>query len=606
MRQQRRLQLERSLVKVRSSAMVQGAIYSSLPELLGVLNDVIGTDSSLVVELGSNKDRSAWGLMLGYARKDGLEQEIEAGTLPHVVNMAALKGLLLDALRQGELFGGLTARQLGSTRFTAIAIGTGHDPMGVLLISGDIDTDALKDEIGLVAVAIGELLSVRREADRRRHNDEENQRLAKRDALTGLGNRRDLLDEFEARSDHPDAKFAMLLIDLDRFKPINDTFGHAVGDAVLRVVADRLLSTVLGDYTVSRMGGDEFAILTEAHVSVDEEGALDLAARIIEVLSQPIKCDGNVLTVGASVGVALFPRDGASFQELLHCADAAMYRAKTSRAGALVFDAVTDEGMRHRAELETELKLAMDDGSITPYFQPFVDLATGKVVGHEVLARWNHPQRGSVPTGEFVKIAEDAGLVDKLFWLMLRAACGKHVASACSTTLSLNLAPSQIENPVFVKQLIEELEALKFPPHLLEVEITETTSVGDLDRVRPMLMLLKGCGIQIALDDFGVGYSSLALLRTLPISKLKIDRSFTSDLETDDPGRAALINAILGIASAMFLKVTAEGIESEAVAEYLRANGAHYGQGYLYGRPSTEIVTNLQHAGSVEPKRASA
>jgi diguanylate cyclase (GGDEF)-like protein len=478
--------------------------------------------------------------------------------------------------------------------------------MGVLLVAGQVDLEASKDELGLVAVAIGELLSVRRESDRRRDNEEHSRRLAKRDPLTGLGNRRDLMEQFEARSDHPDAKFAMLLVDLDRFKPINDTFGHAVGDTVLRIIADRLLSTVLGDYSVSRMGGDEFAILTEAHVSVDEEGALDLADRVIEVLSQPIKCDGCVLTVGASVGVALFPRDGGTFQEVLHCADAAMYRAKASRAGALVFNAVTDEGMRHRAELETELKLAMEDGSIIPFFQPFVDLGTGKVVGHEVLARWNHPVRGSVPTGEFVKIAEDAGLVDKLFWLMLRAACRLHVEGCHTTSLSLNLAPAQIENSMFIKQLIEELETLRFPPHLLEVEITETTAIGDLDRIRPMLMLLKGCGIQIALDDFGVGYSSLALLRTLPISKLKIDRSFTSDLETDDPGRATLINAILAIASAMFLKVTAEGIENEAVADYLRAHGAHYGQGYLYGRPSARIFTEVLPLRVAEPARISA
>lgn len=427
-------------------------------------------------------------------------------------------------------------------------------------------------------------------------------RLAKRDPLTGLGNRRDLLEEFEARTDHPQAKFALLLVDLDRFKPINDTFGHTVGDAVLRVVSDRLQATVRGDYTVSRMGGDEFAILTEAHASVDEEGALDLAHRIIEELSQPIKCDGHLLTVGASIGIALYPRDGDSFQEVLHCADAAMYRAKVNRSGAKVFDALADEGMRHRAELETELKVAMDDGSLVPYFQPFVDLSTGRVAGHEVLARWNHPVRGSVPPAEFVKIAEDAGMVEKLFWLMLRAACRKHVAGGFDTTLSLNLVPAQIENPAFAKQLIEELEMIGFPPHLLEVEITETTSIGDLDRARPMLMLLKACGIQIALDDFGVGYSSLALLRNLPISKLKIDRSFTQDLEGVEPGRATLVNAILGIASAMYLKVTAEGIENAEVAAYLRAHGAHYGQGYLYGKPSTEIVVDM--AGAPPPEVA--
>lgn len=603
---QRRLRVERSLAALRSEAMVQGAIYSSLPQLLEVLNEVTGSASSLVVELGSSRDRSTWGLMLGYSRKESLSGEIDAGTLPRLVNLEGLHGLLLDAFKQNELFGGLTARQLGATSFTAIPLGNGLDPLGALLVAGEFDADAFREEIGLVVGGLGELLAMRRDADRRRTSEESTVRLAKRDPLTGLGNRRDLLEEFEARTDHPDAKFALLLVDLDRFKPINDTFGHTVGDAVLRVVSDRLQATVRGDYTVARMGGDEFAILTEAHASVDEEGALDLAYRIIEELSQPIKCDGHLLSVGASVGIALYPRDGSSFQEVLHCADAAMYRAKANRAGAKVFDALADEGMRHRAELETELKTAMDDGSVVPFFQPFVDLETGKVAGHEVLARWNHPVRGSVPPAEFVKIAEDAGMVEKLFWLMLRAACSKHVAGGFDTILSLNLVPAQIENPGFAKQLIEELETIGFPPHLLEVEITETTSIGDLDRARPMLMLLKACGIQIALDDFGVGYSSLALLRNLPISKLKIDRSFTSDLESSDPGRATLVNAILGIASAMYLKVTAEGIENAAVADYLRAHGAHYGQGYLYGKPSVDIVVELAGSPKNEPQRLRA
>jgi diguanylate cyclase (GGDEF)-like protein/PAS domain S-box-containing protein len=606
MRQQWRLRLERSLASVRSEAMLQGAMYSSLPQLLEVLNDVTGTASSVLVEIGNSRDHSTWGLMLGYSRKESLAGEIDAGTLPRVANLEGLNGRLLEAFRQNELFGGLTARQLGATSFTAISLGTSHDPMGALLVAGEFDADAFKEELSLVIGGLAELLALRRDADRRRNNEENNVRMAKRDPLTGLGNRRDLLEEFEARTDHPEAKFALLLVDLDRFKPINDTFGHSVGDTVLRVVSERLQLAVQGDYTVSRMGGDEFAILTEAHASVDEEGALDLAHRIIEELSQPIRCDGHLLTVGASVGIALYPRDGSSFQEVLHCADAAMYRAKANRAGAKVFDSLTDEGMRHRAELETELKVAMDDGSLVPYFQPFVDLATGKVVGHEVLARWNHPVRGSVPPVEFVKIAEDAGMVEKLFWLMLRTACKKHVDGGFNTILSLNLVPAQIENPAFVKQLIEELEAVGFPPHLLEVEITETTSMGDLDRARPMLMLLKTCGIQIALDDFGVGYSSLALLRNLPISKLKIDRSFTSDLESDDPGRATLVNAILGIASAMYLKVTAEGIEHPEVADYLRNHGAHYGQGYLYGRPSTEIVLEVDAPPPAVPVRRRA
>jgi diguanylate cyclase (GGDEF)-like protein len=404
------------------------------------------------------------------------------------------------------------------------------------------------------------------------------------------------MEEFESRSDHPDAQFALMLIDLDRFKPINDTFGHLVGDTVLRVVSERLNAVAKGDCSVARIGGDEFAILTEPHIAVNELATLELARKVIEELGRPISCEGHELAVGASVGVALYPRDGRTFQEVLHCADAAMYRAKVTRCEAQVFDSSIDDGMRYRAELETDLKKALDDGSIVPYFQPYVDLNTGVVVGHEVLARWKHPTRGQVSPAEFVKIAEEAGLVERLFWQMLRTACSQHVAGHHETILSVNLSPALINNPLFAKLLVEELERLNFPPHLLEVEITETSMVGDPDRARPLLLLLKSFGMQIALDDFGTGYSSLALLRSLPISKLKIDRSFSSDLETQDAGRATLINAIIGIAKAMSLKVTVEGIEQQEVAEFLRRQGANFGQGYLYARARPEISVELDHA----------
>lgn len=592
---ERKKRLERVVNGMRSELLSQGSIYGMLPALLSELNLITGATASLVVELGRNKEGHAWGLLLGHARRHVTSDEELSLSLPQIANLTDTHPLVQEAMQQHEIFGGQGARQLGESTFIAHSINVGYEPVGVLLVGGKAAMAETEQYLQYVISALADLMSARRESDRRRTDEENQRRLAKRDPLTGLGNRRELMEEFESRTDHPDSKFALMLIDLDRFKPINDTFGHLVGDTVLRVVSERLNSIAKGDCTVSRVGGDEFAILTEPHAALDEAATMELAYKIIAELARPIACDGHDVSVGASVGVALYPRDGESFQEVLHCADAAMYRAKVSRSEAQIFDASIDEGMRYRAELETDLKKAIDDGGIIPYFQPYVDLATGEVVGHEVLARWKHPTRGFVSPAEFVKIAEESGLVERLFWQMLRAACRQHVAGRHTTILSINLSPAQIGNPLFAKQLVGELERLDFPPHLLEVEITETSMVGDLDRARPLLLLLKSFGIQVALDDFGTGYSSLSLLRSLPISKLKIDRSFTSDLEAKGQGRGTLINAILGIASAMSLKVTAEGIEMPEVEEYLRRHGCTYGQGYLYAKARPEISCVLDN-----------
>jgi EAL domain-containing protein (putative c-di-GMP-specific phosphodiesterase class I) len=270
-----------------------------------------------------------------------------------------------------------------------------------------------------------------------------------------------------------------------------------------------------------------------------------------------------------------------------------MYRAKGNRAEAQVFNASMDEAIRYRGEHEADLKRAIEAGEITPYFQPYVDLRTGEVAGHEILARWRHAQRGFVSPAEFIKIAEESGLVDKLFWQFLRTACGMHLKHKLTTVLSINLSPIQIKNPMFARQLVEELEQMGFPPTLLEVEITETSMIGDVERARPLLLLLRSKGVRIALDDFGTGYSSLALLRNMPISKVKIDKSFVMDVEGAEGTGLTIVNAILGIAKALKLQVTAEGIESEKVSSFLRDMGCDYGQGYLFGRAEPEPVTEV-------------
>ncbi len=594
---ERKIKLSRAIEAMRSEFMVHDSVYATLTPVLNEINAVMGSNASLVVELARNREGCASALMLGHSKSERAGDDALTGTQPRLTNPEGQHELIEEALSLGEMFGGLGAKQLGADEFTGFPIAVGFDPVGLLLVSGDIDRVLFDDEITITVNALAEIVSARRESDRRRADEEGTKKLAKRDPLTGLGNRRDLEEEFESRTDHPDAQFGLLLIDLDRFKPINDTFGHLVGDTVLRVVAERLVAMAKGDYTVSRIGGDEFAILTESHAVLNEHQALELARRVIEELCAPVQCGQYEVSVGASVGVALYPRHGHTFQEIFHCADAAMYRAKENRSEAKMFDASMDEGIRHRAELETDLKRALEQDEIVPYFQPFVDLSSGKVVGHEVLARWTHSVRGDVAPSEFIKIAEEAGLVDRLFWQILSRACKMHVSGRHKTTLSVNLSPTQINNPLFARHLIEQIEQLGFPANLLEVEITETSMIGDLNRARPLLLLLKSCGIQIALDDFGTGYSSLALLRSLPISKLKIDHSFTADLESQDATRGTIIDAILGIAKAMHLKVTAEGIETPEVADYLRAQGCHYGQGYLFSKGVPQILTEVSEGG---------
>lgn len=587
--QQRKERLNKTLLRLKTDLVHESSIYENLPGMLEDLRSLMRGTACAVVELGRSREGEAWGMMIGQCKVNSAA-ELPAGTQPVLCNEGGAPPLVQDVLRKGELFGGQGARQIGASQFVGWPIIVGMEVVGVLLVDAEVSIGEFEAELQATTLALSEVFAARREAGRRRTDEQNTKRIAKRDPLTGLGNRRELMEEFESRTDHPAAQFGLLLIDLDRFKPINDTFGHLVGDTVLRVVSERLCAVAKGDTSVCRIGGDEFAILSEVRASIDSEELMALAGNILKELSRPIACQQHEVSVSGSIGVAVYPRDGVDFQEVLHCADAAMYRAKTTRSETQMFDISMDEGMRFRAELETDLKQAIESGAIVPNYQPYVDLKTGLIAGHEVLARWDHPKYGVVSPTDFVKVAEEAGLVDKLFWQMLRVSCRKHLAANLSTILSVNLSPAQINNPIFAKRLIEELQSLAFPPTLLEVEITETSMIGDLDRARPLLLLLKSFGIQIALDDFGTGHSSLALLRSMPISKLKIDRSFTVDLESNAEKKGTLVNAILGIAQAMDLKVTAEGIEFAEVAEYLRVRGCQYGQGYLYGKASTELM----------------
>ncbi|MEQ1817224.1 MAG: EAL domain-containing protein [Terricaulis sp.] len=414
------------------------------------------------------------------------------------------------------------------------------------------------------------------------------QSLARHDPLTGLANRRHFLEELDRRIalvGSEENAFALMFVDLDRFKPINDVHGHAIGDQLLQVIGTRLMACIRDDSFAARLGGDEFAVLLEGPGGRDAVAAA--ARRILHELSAPILVNGLKLTVGASIGVSLCPEDGRDAAELLQRGDAAMLRAKEDRGAYKFFDSSIDEELKSKAALEAELRSAIPNGDIVPYFQPVVRCDTGELDGFEVLARWPHVERGMISPVDFIPVAEDAGLVDAMFWALLAQACRKALDAPGEFTLAVNISPSQVRDQWFPEKVLRTLRETGFPAQRLEIEVTESAMIGDVARAKSSLMSLKNQGVRIALDDFGTGYSSLFLLRELPIDKLKIDRSFVARITTDREN-ATIVGALIGLGKALGLKVTAEGVEDEATADALRAMGCELAQGFLYGA-ATEL-----------------
>jgi diguanylate cyclase (GGDEF)-like protein len=426
------------------------------------------------------------------------------------------------------------------------------------------------------------------------------QSLARHDPLTGLANRRHFLEELDRRIGlvgAEDNAFALMFVDLDRFKPINDVHGHAIGDQLLQVIGTRLTSCIRDDSFAARLGGDEFAVLLEGPGGRDAVAAA--ARRILHELSAPILVNGLKLTVGASIGIALCPDDSRDSAELLQRGDAAMLRAKEDRGAYKFFDSSIDEELKSKAALETELRSAIPNGDIVPYFQPVVRVDTGELAGFEVLARWPHRERGMISPVQFIPVAEEAGLVDAMFWALLAQACRKALEAPGDFILAVNISPSQVRDQWFPEKVLRTLRETGFPAQRLEIEVTESAMIGDVARAKTSLMSLKNQGVRIALDDFGTGYSSLFLLRELPIDKLKIDRSFVARITTDREN-ATIVGALIGLGKALGLKVTAEGVEDEETNDALRAMGCELAQGFLYGA-ATEFpqysVETLRAAG---------
>ena len=418
---------------------------------------------------------------------------------------------------------------------------------------------------------------------KRKAADEQIAHMAMHDALTGLPNRayfRQHLGAIAMRAGAEGRQFAVLACDLDRFKAVNDTRGHLAGDAVLRIVADRLKSAVREHDVVARLGGDEFAIVLRWIDSPDEASAI--AQRVIASIGQPMNIDGQPAEVGVSVGIALGHGDPA--EQIFKNADFALYEAKDEgRNDYRFFEQGMEVALVARSQLENDLQTALRDREFTLLYQPIVKLTTGRICAFEALMRWNHPKRGAISPNEFIPLVEASGLIVPLGGWALREACMTAAAWPDDVRIAVNVSAVQFQRPGLEQAVTDALEASGLKPERLELEITESVLIQNAIAVVSTLMRLRALGVRIALDDFGTGYSSLSYLRRFPFNKIKIDRSFV--VEIADPDVAAIVRAIVGLGQRNGADVTAEGVETAEQLELVRDEGCTEGQGYLFNRP---------------------
>jgi diguanylate cyclase (GGDEF)-like protein/PAS domain S-box-containing protein len=426
------------------------------------------------------------------------------------------------------------------------------------------------------------------EITERKQAEQRAQHLADHDALTGLPNRRlleDRLTQALALSYRNREQTAVMFIDLDRFKTINDSLGHAVGDVLLKDVAKRLVTQLRDVDTICRIGGDEFVVvLPEIRRATD---AAHVAQKVIEQLSLPTVVEGRELHVTPSIGISVFPEDGRDAETLIRNADAAMYHAKEmGRANYQFFTDQMNLSASRRLALENDLRRALQKGELRVHYQPIIELKGGCVAGHEALVRWQHPSRGLVPPAEFIQLAEDTGLILQIGEWVLREACrwATFIGVDRGLPVSVNLSARQFGDPTLVATVAQALKDSGLPANLLELEITESTAMQHTDVTAATIGKLKQLGVAIAIDDFGTGYSSLAYLKRFSVDRLKIDRSFVADIPGDKDHKA-IVAAVVALSHALGLKVVAEGVETEAQMEFLQTCRCDYLQGFLAGAP---------------------
>ena len=412
------------------------------------------------------------------------------------------------------------------------------------------------------------------------------------DILTRLPNRslfKDRLALAITRAQRNGEKLAVMFIDLDRFKVINDSLGHTMGDRLLQAVSQRLLSCIRKGDTLSRFGGDEFTLLLP-DISHDE-AATQVATKILESVKTPFAIAGHEIYIGASIGIAVYPDAGDDLEALIKNADIAMYRIKNSgKNGSILFNAEMNGSITRRHALEQDLRKALQNNELSICYQPLVDTVNTRLYGVEALIRWNHPVYGRLLPAEFISIAEDSRLIIEIDRKTMREACihvrQLHVSGHTGLKLSVNLSPLMVERDDFVQQILDMLEATDFPPDCLQLEITEGLLLNDRRDIVEKLQQLTSTGVTLAIDDFGTGYSSLSYLQKFPISTLKIDRSFILKLHSESED-ACIVGAIISMAHGLKMNIVAEGVEHISQFNYLRSLGCHIVQGFLFGGAGT-------------------
>jgi diguanylate cyclase (GGDEF)-like protein len=498
-----------------------------------------------------------------------------------VVNDALVTGAV--ALRFGEPYWHALRRSFGADLLST----------GSLLLLGPVLVGATRASAALVPLVIVPLLAVNRMA----RLAGEQERVLGSDPLTSLANRKALMGEvaervstvsIQAAADGREHQFALLVMDIDRFKYVNDALGHAVGDRLLIEIGRRIARTVPPADLVARLGGDEFAVVVP---EISELGdALEVAGQIARVLTLPVVLDGLSLDVGASIGVAVYPGHGEDFETLLQHADVAMYDAKTRGDAVMVYAPEADQNSPDRLSLLADLRRALesgDSGEVAFYYQPQVEMSTGMVVGVEALLRWHHPQRGPIDPEELIRVAEYSGVMRLLTLRVVDdvvAQLAKWRANGLALRAAINVSVRDLHTGEIVDHLAERLRHHAVTPDAIQLEITEGALMADPRRVLATLQRLDRLGVALSLDDFGTGYSSMQHLRRLPLAEVKIDRSFVLGM-ADDPDDEAIVRSIIELSGALGLRVVAEGVEDDRTRRLLLTSGCHVAQGWFYARP---------------------
>ncbi|MEZ2146082.1 EAL domain-containing protein [Bradyrhizobium sp. DN5] len=411
--------------------------------------------------------------------------------------------------------------------------------------------------------------------------------LAQTDILTGLPNRAFFLarlDELNGRLKNDGPNFSILMLDLDRFKNVNDSLGHGAGDALLRQVAQRLKSAVRANDVLARLGGDEFAIIQE-RCQDQRACSTELAGRIAKLVAEPFLLPGHRVEIGTSIGIAIAPDHGSDQEQLLKKADLALYRSKSAGRNCFtIYDEAMSAELEARNTLEGDLRDAIAQCQLEVHYQPFVDALSGVRRGFEALVRWRHPTRGLIPPDQFISLAEETGLIVPLGEFVLRRACADAANWPPDLMVAVNLSPIQFKEAELFEMISAALADSGLPPQRLEIEITESVLLERGTENHAFMERLKHLGIELALDDFGTGYSSLSYLTAFPFDKIKIDKSFIRNL-TNQPRSSAIISSIVTLARGLDMSVTAEGVETREEFERLKALGVNFAQGYLFGRP---------------------